>query len=91
MPDKVRTEDSTIYKQDLFIDGKFVESTSGERFEVENPANREIVGSVPDGTVADIEADHLRSEFAKSVPTEILWTALQRLFETKIPEYTPIE
>lgn len=37
------------------------------------------------------EVDHLRSEFAKSVPTEILWTALQRLFETKIPEYTSIE
>ncbi len=37
------------------------------------------------------EAGHSRAEFAKSVPTEILWTALQRLFETKIPEYTSVE
>jgi len=34
------------------------------------------------------DTDHTRAEFAKSVPTEILWTALQRLFETKVPAYT---
>ena len=37
------------------------------------------------------EAERTRAVFEKSVPTEILWTALQRLFETKIPAYTADE
>ena len=37
------------------------------------------------------EADRLRTEFTKSIPTEILWTALRRLFETKLPAYTSRE
>ncbi|MFD1570845.1 hypothetical protein [Halorubrum laminariae] len=34
------------------------------------------------------DAGHVRWEFEKSAPTEILWTALERLFETEIPRYT---
>ena len=34
------------------------------------------------------KSDRIRAEFTKAVPTEILWTALQRLFDTKIPAYT---
>ena len=34
------------------------------------------------------ESERTRAEFTKSVPTEVLWTALQRLFETKVPAYT---
>lgn len=34
------------------------------------------------------EVDHIRTDFKKAVPTEILWIALQRLFETKIPNLT---
>ena len=34
------------------------------------------------------ETEYMRAEFEKSVPTEILWTALRRLFETKLPTYT---
>ncbi|WP_303704007.1 hypothetical protein [Haloquadratum walsbyi] len=34
------------------------------------------------------ESDRTRAEFTKSVPTEILWTALHRLFKTTIPAYT---
>lgn len=34
------------------------------------------------------EPEHRRAAFEKSVPTEVLWTALWRLFETKIPKYT---
>lgn len=37
------------------------------------------------------EADRTRAEFAKSASTEILWAALQRLFETKIPAHTSSE
>lgn len=36
----------------------------------------------------DEETAHSRAAFEKSVPTEILWTALRRLFETKLPKYT---
>jgi hypothetical protein len=31
------------------------------------------------------KSDHKQAQFSKSVPTEILWLALDRLFETKIP------
>lgn len=33
------------------------------------------------------ESDHEQAQFSKSVPTEILWVALDRLFETKIPAF----
>lgn len=55
MIDEIRSRDSPIYERDMFINGEFVGSRSSERFEVENPANREIVGSVPDGTAADVD------------------------------------
>jgi len=38
----------------LFIDGEFVESTSGERFSVESPADRSVIGSAPQGTSEDM-------------------------------------
>lgn len=34
------------------------------------------------------DADHRRTQFEKEVPTEVLWTALDRLFEQKVPELT---
>lgn len=34
------------------------------------------------------ESDHERAKFDKNTPTEILWTALDRLFETRIPTLT---
>lgn len=33
------------------------------------------------------DSDRLHTEFNKSIPTEVLWIALQRLFETKIPAH----
>ena len=30
------------------------------------------------------ESDHQRAQFQKTIPTEILWTALERLFEKRI-------
>jgi hypothetical protein len=32
------------------------------------------------------ERDHEQAQFANELPTEILWTALDRLFETRIPD-----
>lgn len=34
------------------------------------------------------ETTHERAQFEKSVPTEILWTVLDRLFEDRIPSLT---
>jgi hypothetical protein len=34
------------------------------------------------------ETTHERAQFEKSVPTEILWTVLERLFEDRIPSLT---
>ena len=38
----------------LFINGEFVPSESGARFDVENPADKSIIGSAPEGTAGDI-------------------------------------
>ncbi|WP_227380421.1 aldehyde dehydrogenase family protein [Haladaptatus halobius] len=40
---------------ELFIGGEFIESTHGERFDVENPADGSIIGSAPDGTATDVD------------------------------------
>jgi aldehyde dehydrogenase (NAD+) len=39
-----------------FIDGEFVEASSGERYPVENPATAEAFTEAPDGTAEDINA-----------------------------------
>jgi succinate-semialdehyde dehydrogenase/glutarate-semialdehyde dehydrogenase len=40
----------------LLIGGKWEDGAGGERFDVTNPANGDIVGSVPNGTDADVKA-----------------------------------
>lgn len=40
----------------LFIDGEFVESESGNWFDVSDPATCENIATVPDGTAADVDA-----------------------------------
>src|SRR5919201_4416986 len=42
--------------EQLLIGGEWVGAESGERFDVVNPANGEIVGNVPDGSEADVRA-----------------------------------
>ncbi len=39
----------------LYIDGEFTESTSGDRFDVESPSDRSIIGSAPAGTAEDMD------------------------------------
>jgi len=39
----------------MLIDGKLVESESGRRFDVINPATEEVIGTAADGTRADME------------------------------------
>ncbi len=40
----------------VLIGGQWVSSASGETFEVTNPANGEVVGTVPKCGVADVDA-----------------------------------
>ncbi|MBA2300682.1 MAG: aldehyde dehydrogenase family protein, partial [Chloroflexi bacterium] len=39
----------------MFIDGTSVTSSSDRWIDVRNPATREVVGRVPDGTEADVD------------------------------------
>jgi len=40
----------------MYVGGEWVESSSGQRFESENPATGEVLGTVPRGNAADIAA-----------------------------------
>ena len=39
----------------MFIDGQWVDSVSGERLETRNPANGQVLGTVPSGTKEDVD------------------------------------
>ena len=60
----------------MFVDGKWVDSESGEYFEADSPATGEVIAQVPKGTRADaqraVEAAH-RARGAL-VPGTRLWT-----------------
>jgi len=43
-----------MHELKMIIDGKEVESSSGQRMEVINPANEKVVGGVPKGTAEDV-------------------------------------
>ncbi len=45
----------TVTDRKMFIDGQWVESTSGQWIDVRNPASGELVGRVPAGTEADVD------------------------------------
>ncbi len=44
----------TDYKQ-LYIGGEWIDPAGSDRFEVVNPATLEVIGSVPEGTEADVD------------------------------------
>jgi lactaldehyde dehydrogenase/glycolaldehyde dehydrogenase len=54
---------STTYR--MFIDGQFVESSSGKTISVINPSNEEFIAEVPSGTAADADAAVLAAEKAQ--------------------------
>ena len=39
----------------MFINGELVDTRSGDRFETVNPANDEVLASVPAGTLEDVD------------------------------------
>jgi acyl-CoA reductase-like NAD-dependent aldehyde dehydrogenase len=44
-----------MHQTKMLIDGKLVDSESGRRFDVVNPADETIIGSVPQGSARDVE------------------------------------
>ena len=46
----------TLVNERLFIGGQWTSALSGESFEVENPASRDVVGVVADASTADVVA-----------------------------------
>ena len=41
-------QDPTLLRHQSYLDGEWIDADSGMRFEVDNPADGSIVGSVPD-------------------------------------------
>ena len=41
-------KDSSLFREQAFIGGRWMDADSGSRFEVVNPANNRVIGSVPD-------------------------------------------
>ena len=39
----------------MYIDGQFVESDNGDRYDSINPFNGEVIGSIPLGGVTDVQ------------------------------------
>ena len=76
-------------KDQLLIGGSWVDGTGGERIEVANPANGEVIASVADGTPADanaaVEAASIaQAEWAKVAPrarAEVLRSCWQILLD----------
>ena len=40
-------KDATLFRQQVYIDGKWADADSGESTEITNPANGNVLGTVP--------------------------------------------
>ncbi len=49
------TETTTNFRDKIYIDGQWVDSTGSETIDVENPATEEIIGRTPSGTPEDVD------------------------------------
>ncbi len=47
-PQMPKLQDPTLLRADCYIDGAWVAADSGRRFDVDNPADGSVIGSVPD-------------------------------------------
>eukprot|EP00004_Rigifila_ramosa_P027868 TRINITY_DN9233_c0_g1_i1.p1 TRINITY_DN9233_c0_g1~~TRINITY_DN9233_c0_g1_i1.p1 ORF type:complete len:436 (-),score=95.12 TRINITY_DN9233_c0_g1_i1:333-1613(-) len=60
--------DSSLYRQQNYIDGAWVNSDSARTIEVENPATRGLIGTVPDSGEAETQRAILAAQKA-----QVLW------------------
>ncbi len=87
-----------LYK--MLIGGKWVESSSRQRFEVRNPANGELLGTVPKGNEQDADAavraarkafdSGVWSEMTPAERSSILWK-LADLLEIEVERFALLE
>ncbi|WP_240484290.1 NAD-dependent succinate-semialdehyde dehydrogenase [Pseudarthrobacter sulfonivorans] len=73
---------------DLYIGGQWVPSSSGKRFDVENPATREVLATVADAGIADARAAAAAAAEAaagwRSTPPRVRAELLRAMFEEMI-------
>lgn len=69
----------TAREEHLLVGGEWVESEGGKRFDVTNPATGEVVGSVPNGTEADV-----RSAIDAAAAALDEWKALPAIARARI-------
>jgi succinate-semialdehyde dehydrogenase/glutarate-semialdehyde dehydrogenase len=48
-------KDSSLFREQAFIGGRWMDADSGNRFEVVNPANNRVIGSVPDMGAREVQ------------------------------------
>ena len=51
--DASRLKDGKLFRQQAYVDGRWIDADSGGRLEVDNPATGAVIGSVPDMGVAE--------------------------------------
>ncbi len=44
----MKLNDSSLFRQQAYVDGKWIDADNGSTFEVTNPATGEVIGTVPD-------------------------------------------
>ena len=89
-----------MYSEGMFINGEWTEAASGKTDEVENPANEEVVASVPRGGREDVDRaveaarvafeDGRWSELGPGERGAILWK-MGELVEERVEELTRLE
>src|SRR3954470_15041634 len=72
-------KDSKLFRDRAYLDGAWVEADSKKRFDVDNPADGSIVGSVPDMSTAETKRAIAAAEAA--LPA---WRALTAKERSKI-------
>ena len=63
-------KNNALFKENCLIGGKWIESNSGEKIDVDNPANGEIIGKVPKCSTS--ETSKAIDEAQKAFPAYIL-------------------
>jgi malonate-semialdehyde dehydrogenase (acetylating)/methylmalonate-semialdehyde dehydrogenase len=77
-------------KVQLFIGGKFIDSTTQEWIDVHNPATQEVVARVPVATQAEMDAAIASSESAFKTWKEVAVTARVRIMLKCVPCLRPL-
>jgi len=44
----MKLNDSSLFRQQAYLNGEWIEADDGQTFDVNNPATNEVIGTVPD-------------------------------------------